>query len=301
MILDKGHSSQYLRDYREGNITQGLKLGCALDDYLVWKPQQLNIFLGHDNVGKTYFVLWYYLALATNHNQTFTLFMDENSSGKIFRDLIRMYAGEDIKKLTNLELSICEDYIHEHFKIIDNTRRYTLEELLTIFRETKTDNYLIDPYNGIDTEMTYSNSYKNLNELKLFTKQTDSSIYINAHPATASGRRSQGTYPQDHQWSGHIMPPVKSDIEGGKPFANKADDFIVLHRLTKHPDMWKYTLLEVDKVKDMDTGGKPTIKDLPVMFDYNYGNGFTVNGVDVIKRKLHEKLNQTSVFPEPEF
>ena len=295
MILPKGHSNQYLRDYISGKIPMGKKLGCALDNHLVWKDSQLNIILGHDNVGKTYWMLWYYLALATNHDLTFTLFMDENHEGKIIRDLAQMYAGKPIRELTNQELTICCDYIYDHFKIVDNRQRYDPDKLLSIFEEANTDNYLIDPYNGLDTDMTYANSYRVLNELKLFTKKKKQTIYINAHPATSSGRRSQGTYPMEHQWSGHIMPPVKADIEGGKPFNNKADDFIILHRLTKHVDLWKFTMLEVDKIKDTDTGGQPTIKDCPVMFDYNFGLGFKVDGVDVIKRNLHQKVRQQAL------
>ena len=118
----------------------------------------------------------------------------------------------------------------------------------------------------------------------MICKQTKKSIYVNAHPATASGRRSGGTYTDKHDFRGHIMPPVKADIEGGKPFANKADDFVIIHRLLKHSSMWKFTMLEVDKIKDTDTGGKPTVMDLPILLDYNYGLGFKVNGKEAIKR-----------------
>ena len=81
------------------------------------------------------------------------------------------------------------------------------------------------------------------------------------------------------------MPPLKSDIEGGKAFANKADDFIVIHRMTQHPDMWNLTMCEVVKVKDTDTGGSPTKLNSPVLLDYNKGLGFKVGGIDCIKRK----------------
>jgi len=284
MILKKGHSSKYLRDYKDGKIPMGLGLGCDLDKNLVWKDSQLNIILGHDNVGKTYFIEWYFLALATIHGMTFTLFMDENHAGKVFRDLIQMLAGKEFKKIEDDELEYYEAIIHRHFKVVDNSKRYSPEELLELFKKSNTDNYLIDPYNALKMSMTYTTNYEVLNEFKMFTKQTKKTIYINTHPATASGRRSAGTYNQDHQFAGHIMPPVKADIEGGKPFANKADDFILIHRLLKHPDMWKYTMLEVDKIKDMDTGGRPTVMDLPVLLDYNFGLGFKVNGKDVIKR-----------------
>jgi hypothetical protein len=81
------------------------------------------------------------------------------------------------------------------------------------------------------------------------------------------------------------MPPLKSDIEGGKAFPNKADDFIVVHRLPQHPDMWMYTMVEVLKVKDTDTGGKCTRLDVPILLDYNFGLGFKINGIDPIQRK----------------
>ena len=34
MILQNGHSDQYLKDFKDGKISQGLGIGCALDDYL---------------------------------------------------------------------------------------------------------------------------------------------------------------------------------------------------------------------------------------------------------------------------
>jgi hypothetical protein len=57
-----------------------------------------------------------------------------------------------------------------------------------------------------------------------------------------------------------------------------------VHRLTQHPDLWNYTMVEVTKIKDTDTGGKPTMLNEPIMMDYNFGLGFKVNGKDVIKR-----------------
>jgi hypothetical protein len=43
-------------------------------------------------------------------------------------------------------------------------------------------------------------------------------------------------------------------------------------------------VVEVVKVKDTDTGGKPTLLNEPILLDYNYGLGFKVAGKDVIKR-----------------
>lgn len=282
MILNNGHSTKYLNDYLEGKVPSGLKLGCDLDDFYVHKQGQLNIILGHDNVGKTYFLEWYFLALATNHDLKFCLFMDENYHGKVMRDLIQMYAGKKFMELSYNDVRKYETILEQNFKFVDNTKRYTPDELLNIFDKAECDVHLIDPFNGLKTPMSYSSNYDVLNDLKHFTKE-GKTIYINAHPSSASGRRS-AVYPEKHGWAGHVMPPLKSDIEGGKAFANKADDFLIVHRLTQHPDLWNYTMVEVVKIKDTDTGGKPTMLNEPMMLDYNFGLGFVIRGKDVIKR-----------------
>tara|TARA_R110000772_G_scaffold249442_1_gene363654 strand:+ start:29 stop:673 length:645 start_codon:yes stop_codon:yes gene_type:complete len=192
--------------------------------------------------------------------------------------------GKKFMEMTESEIQQGTEFMERHFKLIDNTNRYTPTELIKLFKESNTDIQLIDPFNGLKTPLQYGSNYDVLNELKMYTKTTNKTIYINAHPTSASGRR-MAEYPKDHDWAGHIMPPVKADIEGGKPFANKADDFLICHRLTKHSNLWKYTMIEVDKIKDSDTGGKPTNLGIPIMIDYNYGLGFIVGGVDVLARE----------------
>lgn len=296
MILENGHSSQYLLDYKNGLIPKGLGLGIELDNHFVWKRGQFNIILGHDNVGKSYFILWYFLALATNHNLTFTLFMDENYHGKVMRDLIQMYMGKKFETLTDKEIRRGELKMESMFKFVDNTKRYTPDELIKIFEESDTDNYLIDPFNALKTDMGYSSNYDVLNKLKQFSKK-GRTVFVNAHPSSASGRR-QATYPEKHHWAGHVMAPLKSDIEGGKAFANKADDFLVVHRLTQHEEMWNLTMVEVVKIKDTDTGGKPTTLNLPLLLDYNFGFGMKSQSIDCIKRPFETPKTPVKMFDE---
>jgi hypothetical protein len=294
MILNNGHSTQFLNDYRNGKIPFGLKLNCALDEYFVYKHNQLNIFLGHDNVGKTYFQLWYFLALATNHDLTFCLFCDENSAGKIMRDLVQMYSNKPFMDLNHKEIRRAELKIEHHFKFIDNTKRYEPNEVIDLYLKSDCTTLLIDPWNSLKTDLSYSSNYDVLNDLKMVTKEGKHSIFVNAHPTSASGRLG-AVYPKDHNWKGQVRIPFKSDIEGGKAFANKADDFVVIHRLTSHPELWHFTMIEVAKIKDTDTGGKPTFADTPIMLDYNFGLGLTCNGVDVIKRP---EAFQTKILPK---
>jgi len=290
MILKDGHSTQQILDYKNGLIPKGLELGIYLDEHFVHKQGQLNFSLGHDNVGKTYFMEWYFLALATNHNLTFTLFMDENPPYKVLRDMLKMYLAKPIEEMTEKEIQKGLMKLENHFKFVDNTKRYTPEEIINVFRETNTDVYLIDPFNALKSSMTYAGNYDVLNELKMFCKTTGKTIYINAHPSTASGRK-QAVYSKGHNWEGHIMFPFKDDIEGGKPFSNKADDFIIIHRFNGHETLRFTTLVEVKKIKDTDTGGRQTLNEQPIFFDYNFGYGFKCGGIDCIKRAKNVQTN----------
>jgi len=44
------------------------------------------------------------------------------------------------------------------------------------------------------------------------------------------------------------------------------------------------TMVGVEKIKDTDTGGKHTELDIPVLCNYNYGVGFTIQGVDPLQK-----------------
>lgn len=283
MILKNGHSTQYLLDYKDGKISQGLGIGCVMDDYLRFKTKQLNIVLGHDNVGKSYFMLWYFLALAVSHNLKFVLWMGENSSGQVMRDLIQMYSGRKFTELTKHEILAYQNELEQNFQFISNEQMYTPQEILKLIESTDADVGFIDPFTGLNRGMQHSDNYEFLNYTRDFCNRTGKTLYISTHPNSESGRNSM-LYPQDHHWFGHLKPPLKAHIEGGKPFLNRCDDMIVIHRLVKHAEMKYQTMVEVEKIKDRDTGGQQTELNTPLLFDYNYGLGFKIGGVDPIKR-----------------
>jgi hypothetical protein len=284
MILNPGHSTKFLNDYRDGKIQKGLGLGIELDDYILFKRKQLNIILGHDNVGKSYWFEWYMLALSTQHDLKWCIWMGENSSGQVMRDLIQMYSGKNYFDLDYKEIRRYEMKIEHWFKFVDNSKLYKPEQLLEIFNSIEVDGCFIDPFTGLDRGMTHADNYNFLNNARQFCNQTNKTIYLSTHPTSESGRTSM-IYPSKHPWEGHLKPPLKAHIEGGKPFLNRCDDMIVIHRLVKHEGMKFQTLIDVEKIKDRDTGGKQTELNVPLMFNYNYGLGFTNGGKDAIKRK----------------
>lgn len=294
MILNSGHATEYLNAYKDGKIPQGLPIGCLLDDYLRFKKAQSNIILGHDNVGKTDWTIWYMLALSSQHDLKWVVWVGENNPAQVVRKLIQMYSGRPFMDLTHKEIRRYEMKMEYWFTFVDNKKLYTPDDMIDIFSNTKADGCLMDPFTGLDRSMQYADNYSFMNKTRLFCNQTDKTLYIVTHPNTESGRASM-IYPQGHDWFGHLMPPMKAHIEGGKPFLNRVDDMIVIHRLTKHMDMKYMTMINVEKVKNNETGGEQTLKDRPVMFNFNHGLGYREGLNDCIKRPPKRTEQQTSL------
>jgi len=107
------------------------------------------------------------------------------------------------------------------------------------------------------------------------------SMWLNTHAATEALRKKHG---KGEQYEGHPIPPMASDVEGGGKFVNRADDFWVIHRYIQHPTDWMYSMIHIRKVKDIDSGGRPTPIDEPVRLKSIQNNvGFTIGGNNLIK------------------
>lgn len=283
-ILEKGHGLDYLFDYHEGKIKMGLDVGQDfVDNYIRFKRGQFVMINGLDNVGKTHFILWYFLILALKHNLTFTIWSGENRTGQQKRDLIQMLAGVKFRDIPKKDIVVYLEIIDQQFQFINNAKLYDHKEIISLFKKSKSDACLVDPFTGLNHNRgvaQFERNYLICNEVRRQCNLTGQTIYVNTHPQTEASRR---VYPHDHLLSGYIQPPKKSDTEGGQVFANRCDDFLTIHRLVNHPDLWCFTEVHVRKIKDTETGGFPTFLDTPMRFDYNHGLGFTIGGHDLLK------------------
>jgi hypothetical protein len=284
MILKQGHSIDYLMGVKSGNIQMGLGIeNRFLDEYIRFKRGQINMILGFDNVGKSYWFTWYALALSSHHNLKWCFWMGEDEVGEVMINLIQMYSGIKYDNLSEKEITRYMMKIEHWFDFIDNSKIYTPQELLLIFKESDADGFFIDPYTGLKRGYGFSDNYDFLNEARAFCNQNRKTLYISLHPSTESGRNT-GVHPKEHSMAGHMKPPKKADAEGGQSFANRADDFWVIHRYPQHETQNHTTYVHVKKNKRNRTGGKPTLMEFPVSLDFNYGLGFTIGGYDPIKR-----------------
>ena len=285
MITRQEEINNYLQAYHNGEISKGLDTGLLkLDDSIRFKTGQLTIINGLDNVGKTVWILWYYLTLSVKHGLKWTIYSGENKAGQLVRQLIQFYTGEYLNKMEFVEVVRVELIIKKWFTFISNDKQYESKELFKMFADSDSDGCLIDPFTGMKREYTHAANYDFLNECREFTNFTDKSVYVNTHVVSEAARR---TYGEGHEYAGYPYPPSKSQSEGGQPFGNRTDDFLTIHRLVGHQVRNYITEVYIRKIKDTETGGKVTPIEEPLDFEFNGGLGFTMDGQNV--------LNQTKV------
>jgi hypothetical protein len=296
MIEEQNNINQYLQDFKNGKIKMGLDTGLAkLDEAIRYKQGQFCIINGLDNVGKTAFILWYALVLSNKHNIKWCFWSGENKSGQLVKQLIEFQTGRRLEDLKMQDVFKYELMMAQWFTFIDNTKFYKNKDLYKLFKESKCDAAVIDPFTGMDREYTHAANYNFLNETRQFCNETGITVYVNTHPVSEAARR---TYSIDHEFNGYPLPPSKVQSEGGQPFASRPDDFLTVHRLVGHPTMKYKTLLFVRKVKDTSTGGGVSAIDSPVAFDYNSGLGFTLDGQNILNGEIKDDL-ALSKLPSP--
>ena len=290
----KNEINKYLQDYHEGRITKGLGIEVAqLDTVLRYKQGQFNIINGIDNVGKTVWLVWYFLALSVKHNLKWCIYSGENKSGQLVKQLIQFLTGTRLTEMTLADVFRYELEIANWFTFVDNSNFYKSKDLLKLFTESNCDAALIDPFTGLNREFTHAANYEFLNECRHFCNSTKKTLYVNTHVTSEAARRVFG---EKSEYRGYQMPPMKSESEGGQPFGNRVDDFITIHRLVGHPLKNYTTEIHVRKIKDIETGGKVTPIDAPIEFDYNKGLGFTCNGFNTILNKSFNQIEERNNF-----
>lgn len=289
---------------REGRVKEGYKFGHeAIDEFLRFKPKNFNIILGHANVGKTSLTVYLMLLLSLKHGIKWLIYSSENEPYSIMKKLIEYYNGEVIEKLSSAKFETSLLYLQQFFVIMDISDLLTYKSLLEraqeIHDEWEYDGFLIDPYNSLAKDkdaMTgltgHDYDYLASTMMRMFCSKNNVSIWLNTHAVTEALRR---TNKRGQNYEGFPSPPMAADSEGGGKWVNRASDFLVIHRYSQHPTDWMYSHLHVRKVKEMETGGRPTPMQEPVIMRSKAGNvGFEIGGIDLVKA-IRNKNDQLSL------
>jgi len=301
MLVNFQDLKSKLNDIRTGKIKEGERVGVdAIDDYLRFKEGNFNVILGHANVGKTTVVLYLMLLISKRLGKRWLVFSSENEAHSIARKLIEFLEQAPINKIDKETYEGHLNYVSEYFKIVDATSLYTYRQLIELAASLKKawdyQGLLIDPYNSLvkDPEMSKSiggheYDYQACTEFRIFCKKYNIAIWLNTHANTNALRNRHSI---GHEYAGHPIPPMASDVEGGGKFVNRADDFIVIHRYIQHPTDWPYSQIHVRKVKEIETGGRPTAIDDPIKMRSIIGNvGFEIDGQPLLDKPIREQSN----------
>lgn len=269
----------YITQKRNGTFKMGNGTGFPeLDKYYRFKDAQLDMILGHDNAGKSV-VSWYFSVLDCVFNdQKYLIFAGENKTGAVKSRIIEFYTGKAITVLAESELKMADVWFRSHYDLVRNDEIFNYADMINIgkkmLKKKKYTKFIIEPYNVLDkkTGNEHQYDYRAMIDFRMFIRQTGVGLLLNVHAATEALRR---TYPKEHEWWGYTMPPNKADTEGGGKFPNKADNFIVVHRMADHETEWMWTEIHIQKIKENETGGQRTLKNKPFKMRLtNGGYGF---------------------------
>lgn len=265
----------YIRDGEKEGFSTGSPL---LDTHFVFKENTFNVILGHDNVGKS-FLTWYLAVCASClHGWVWIIYSPENKIHRIKKQLIDFVLGRESKSVLPDKFNKAKQLIDSHFVFIRKDKEFNIFELLEFGEilcnsDKKIKGFLIDPYNSLSLDYktkgrglsAYEYHLKAATNMRIFSERC-CSIYLNGHSVTGSRRNMVDA-------DGCLLRPRKDDMEQGGLWANRADDFLVIHRKVKSEDEWMFTEIHVDKIKDVETGGRVTFEE-PVKFKLMYGSDY---------------------------
>jgi hypothetical protein len=297
MIINHRENDEYLEQLRLNKIPLGLGLDIPLDKHLRYKRGNFNIILGHANVGKTYWVLFYLLAHSVRNNLKHLIYSSENTPNGLKRNLIELYMGSKVTGMTKAQLGQGKEFVESHFDFIDTSKK--LYEITEFMKEVqamgKYDSLMIDPHNSFIAPRgvnSHTYDYEVASRLRLYAKQTGTTIYLCTHASTEALRK---VHPKQHEKEGLPVPPNSADAEGGGKWVNRADDFIVIHRYVQCPSSWMVTEVHCKKIKETETGGKPTFLTEPVEFLLQNGTQFLNEGRNAIGNDFAGTNNLTNL------
>jgi hypothetical protein len=301
MLINFDDQINKLQDVRTGKVKEGLTLGFnEIDSHFRFKYGNFTIWLGHANSGKTTMTLFFMLLYSIKHKLNWLVYSSENEPYSIIKKLIEFLAVKPINKITDDEFKKHKDFVFEHFKFIDANDLYTYKSLIELGTVVKNawnyQGFLIDPYNSLlkdrDTLKGISGhdyDYQATSEFRVFCRKHNVSIWLCTHAATEALRKK---FPKGHRYENQPIPPMASDVEGGGKFVNRCDDMVCCHRMIYDSQDWMYTQIHIRKIKDIDSGGRPTSIDNPILLKSIINNvGFKIGTDEAINKTVIEQLN----------
>lgn len=301
-------TAQYIFDFRDGKIEIGKPWGIPdLDEHFPYKQGTFNAFNGFPNVGKST-ILYYLVTLSTvTLNLRWVIYSTEANHLNLGRRLVEFRFGKPTKEMSNEEIAEGVNWLDEHFLIIKEDNYWTYLDLITAaeaaLKYKRFDCLLIDPYNSLKKDSKqyrmfggYEYNYVVASFLRHFCKKYNISIFLNLHPQTESARVKPDK-------EGKVPPPEMADSEGGGVWGNRIDNFGTFHRDLQSSE-WMFTQILIRKIKEYETGGKPTLKGLHIMLRMDKNKCIFIDGQGrnpmeiALQNKKYSNATETTDYPK---
>jgi twinkle protein len=194
------------------------------------------------------------------------------------------------KECDNETLNLSKDFIEEHFHFVKiDLANLTLKSILDNFRQLvfqKGVNIcVIDPWNQLDHSEQKDHSYigRMLSEITQFCQQTNTHLFLVAHPRKMESE------------NGVYKVPTPYSISGSADFFNKAYNCMTVYRKLNERSEYDSDLVEVhiQKVKRKENGSQGVFEVAP---DFKNGGGAykSINALEH-KKKLLNKITKEQV------
>ena len=243
-INQKEEIFDYVNDVYRNGYNKGLSTGIPwLNKHYTFRKGELDVITGFANIGKTTAVFYLMMLASVKYKWKWLCYCPENEPvGDMVIDLAEMFIGltADKTKSERMDKSVFDAacrWVMKHFKVVSFPNTPTIYDVMDVFQyeldNGDFDGCYVDPMNdlAIDRSMSkYDYYYQVLSDIRRF---------------------KQKNY----------------DVEMGGMFANRTDNFLVVHRNPNSED-WADTQIHVRKIKFQKLVGIPTQENEPVILKF---------------------------------
>tara|TARA_R110002096_G_scaffold111202_1_gene242808 strand:- start:539 stop:1477 length:939 start_codon:yes stop_codon:yes gene_type:complete len=276
-ISNRDDIKRYAGNIFRNGLPKGVSTGIPnLDPHYKYRKGELDVIMGLANIGKTTTMFYLMLTASMRYGWKWLCYCPENEPvGDMISDIAEMFVGKSADKdrsdrMSNLEFSNAIDWVLSHFTIITFEEQPSATQVLEAFEDqmevVKYDGCLIDPLNDLRVESGFSKYdyyYNMLSSIRRFKQKHNVKFILTTHAGTAAARKKDD--------KGRIPAPSMYDVEFGGMFANRTDNFIVIHRHL-NSEQWDITEIHVRKIKFQKLVGLPTQDDRPVYLKFSPKN-----------------------------
>jgi hypothetical protein len=203
-----------------------------------WLPDEVTLVTGWPGHGKSELMLQLMLTKSVYDKWKWALYVPENMPARrALNKLVQSYVGQTTNpkagsaRMSFAQYEAAAHWVLQHFHLLNPRRAGSLSELLPVLRHAvqahQVNGCLIDPWNALSTNLKDYGGREDemlktqLNELLDFAEDNHQCVVACAHPSGDARTKDKDM---------NLKVPDQYSVSGGRMWANKVDNFLVVHR-----------------------------------------------------------------------